>query len=103
MPRFSVAGMRTPPQVYAWSRFGEPEYTTWLDEEMSWKETCYIGDWSFLWQHRITGPDAAKLLSDISVNTFIGFQAGQSKHVIHTNADGKVMHEGVVTKFAEND
>ena len=56
MSRFSVEGMRTPPQVYAWSRFGEPEYTTWLDEELSWKETCYIGDWSFLWQNwTVTG------------------------------------------------
>ena len=35
MTRFSVADMRNPPQEYAWSRFGEPEYTTWLDEELS--------------------------------------------------------------------
>lgn len=94
MARFSVDGMRTPPRVYAWSRFGEPEYTTWLDEELSWKETCYIGDWSFLWQHHFRGPDVLRLFSDIMVNTYKTFSVGQSKHAIHTNRDGKVIHEG---------
>ena len=37
------------PEGYAWTRFGQPEYTDWLDESLSWKQTCYIGDWSFLW------------------------------------------------------
>ncbi|MFG2969396.1 MULTISPECIES: glycine cleavage T C-terminal barrel domain-containing protein [unclassified Streptomyces] len=100
---FTVAGMRTPPATYAWSRFGAPEYTDWLDESMSWKETCYIGDWSFLWQHRISGPDAIRLLADTSVNSFAVFRQGQSKHAIHTNRDGKVIHEGIVTKFGDDD
>jgi hypothetical protein len=30
----SVATMRTPPPLYAWSRFGAPEYTDWFDESM---------------------------------------------------------------------
>jgi vanillate/3-O-methylgallate O-demethylase len=100
---FTVSSMRRPPQVYAWSRFGNPEYTDWLDESMSWKETCSLGNWSFLWQHRFTGPDAVRLISDFSVNTTQQWQIGQSKHAIHTNRDGKVIHEGVVTKFAEED
>ena len=54
--QYTVESMRTVPEGYAWSRFGQPEYTDWLDEACPWKQTCYIGDWSFLWQHRITGP-----------------------------------------------
>jgi vanillate/3-O-methylgallate O-demethylase len=100
---FTVTSMRRPPQVYAWSRFGHPEYTDWLDESMSWKETCSLGDWSFLWQHRFTGPDALRLISDFSVNSTAQWQIGQSKHAIHTNGDGKVIHEGVLTKFADED
>ena len=103
MARFSVAGMRTPPQVYAWSRFGEPEYTTWLDEELSWKENCYIGDWSFLWQHHFRGPDVLRLFSDITVNTYKSFAVGQSKHAIHTNRDGKVIHEGILSRYSADD
>jgi vanillate/3-O-methylgallate O-demethylase len=101
--KYTVSSMRTPPEGYAWSRFGQPEYTDWLDESMSWKDACYIGDWSFLWQHRITGPDALTMLGDITVNTFANFALGQSKHAIHTNQDGKVIHEGILTRFGEEE
>jgi len=100
---FSVDGMRTPPQVYAWSRFGAPEYTDWLDESLSWKQTSEIGDWSFLWQHRFRGPDVLRLFADYSVNSYAKFAIGQSKHVIHTNVDGKVIHEGILTRFGDDD
>ncbi|MFC0247412.1 glycine cleavage T C-terminal barrel domain-containing protein [Citricoccus parietis] len=99
----TVQDMRKGPEGYAWSRFGLPEYTDWMDESLSWKQTCYIGDWSFLWQHRFTGPDALQLISDYTVNNFETFEIGQSKHAIHTNKDGKVIHEGVLTKFGEED
>lgn len=100
---YTVDSMRTPPETYAWSRFGQPEYTDWLDESLSWKQTCYIGDWSFLWQHRFTGPDAIRLFSDITVNRYDRFDIGRSKHAIHTNKDGKVIHEGVLTRFGDEE
>ncbi|WP_245437638.1 glycine cleavage T C-terminal barrel domain-containing protein [Neorhizobium tomejilense] len=84
-------------------RFGEPEYTDWIDESKSWKEACYIGDWSFLWQRWFRGPDALKLFSDISVNSFSKFDIGQSKHVIHCNKDGMVIHEGILSRFGEEE
>jgi len=100
---FDVQGMRTRPQEYFTTRFGHPEYTSFLDENLSWKESAYIGDWSFLWQHRFRGPDVIRLMSDFSVNDYTRFAIGQSKHVIHTNVDGKVIHEGILTKFGEED
>jgi vanillate/3-O-methylgallate O-demethylase len=42
-------------------------------------------------------------MSDFSVNDFSRFAVGQSKHVIHTNEAGKVIHEGILTKFADDD
>lgn len=99
----TVQDMRTGPEGYAWSRFGLPEYTDWMDESLSWKTTCYIGDWSFLWQHRFTGPDALRLIVDFTVKNFETFEIGQSKHAVHTNNDGKVIHEGVLTRFGEDD
>jgi vanillate/3-O-methylgallate O-demethylase len=95
----SVSSMRTPPEGYAWSRWGQPEHTDWLDESLSWEQTCYIGDRSFLWQHRFTGPDVLAMLSEITVSSFARFDIGQSKHAIHTNQDGKVVHEGVLTRL----
>lgn len=95
--------LRRPPEGYFNVRFGQPEYTDWMDESMSWKEACYIGDWSFLAQRRFHGPDAARLLSDISVNSFANFAIGQSKHLIHTNKDGKIIHEGVLSRFSDDE
>lgn len=94
-----VRQMRTTPPGYFTERWGLPEYTDWIDESMSWKEACYIGDWSFLWERRFRGPDVLKLFSDISVNSFAKFDIGQSKHVIHTNKNGNVIHEGILSRL----
>lgn len=99
----SIASMRTTPEGYHNVRFGQHEYTDWIDESMSWKESCYIGDWSFLWERRFTGPDAIRLFSDISVNSFAKFEVGQAKHVIHCNDAGKVIHEGILSRLGEEE
>jgi hypothetical protein len=50
------------------------------------------------WERRVRGPDV-KLFFDISVNSFRKFDVGQSKHGIHTNKNGKVIHEGVLSRL----
>jgi vanillate/3-O-methylgallate O-demethylase len=97
------ASLRRTPEGYFNVRFGKPEYTDWLDESLSWKETCYIGDWSFLWERRFFGPDALKLFSDISVNSFAKFDIGQAKHVIHCNDAGKIIHEGILSRLGQEE
>ena len=99
----NVKDMRTTPEGYFTVRWGLPEYTDWMDECMSWKETCYIGDWTFLWERRFKGPDALKLFSDISTNSFAKFDIGQVKHVIHCNHDGKVIHEGILSRLGQEE
>ena len=99
----SVADMRSTPEGYFTVRWGQPEYTDWIDESMSWKETCYIGDWSFLWERRFRGPDVLKLFSDVSVNSFANFPVRQSKHVIHCNDAGKIIHEGILSHLGDEE
>ncbi len=99
----SPKSLRTAPEGYYNVRFGKPEYTDWLDESMSWKETCYIGDWSFLWERRFKGRDALRLFSDISVNSFAKFDVGQAKHAIHCSEAGKVIHEGVLSRLGDDE
>lgn len=82
--------------------WGKLEYTGWMDEGLSWKNDCYIGDWSYLDEMRVEGPDALKLFSDFAVNSFAKFDVGQAKHAIFCNIDGKVIGEGVLMKEAEN-
>jgi vanillate/3-O-methylgallate O-demethylase len=98
--KIDVSRMRSTPEGHFTTRWGLPEYTDWIDETNSWKHSCYIGDWSFLWERRFEGPDVLRLFSDISVNSFAKFDIGQSKHVIHCDHDGKVIHEGILSRLA---
>jgi hypothetical protein len=59
----TVNAMRTIPEGDFTTRWGLPEYTDWIDESLSWKETCYIGDWPFLWERRETD-DSCKNLTE---------------------------------------
>ncbi|SCZ05966.1 MULTISPECIES: glycine cleavage T C-terminal barrel domain-containing protein [unclassified Pseudomonas] len=89
----------TPPYSPGW---GGPEFTSWQDEQLSWKSTCYIGDWSFLWDVEFEGPEALRLFRDISVNSFENFSIGQAKHVVQCDSNGKVVGEGVLMRLGEN-
>ncbi|MFE7835138.1 glycine cleavage T C-terminal barrel domain-containing protein [Streptomyces sp. NPDC057474] len=98
-----VSQLRRPLKYHAGDIWGPPQFTNWVDEERSWKENCYIGDWSFLPSLRYTGPDALRLFADCSVNTMGNFRIGQSKHIIHCNHDGKVIEEGILTRTGEQE
>jgi vanillate/3-O-methylgallate O-demethylase len=82
---------------------GRPEYTGWQDEQMSWKTTCYIGDWSFVPQIRVQGLDAERLFTDLSVNNIADFPEGRAKHCIQCNEDGKVIAEGILFRHGADD
>jgi vanillate/3-O-methylgallate O-demethylase len=98
-----INALRNSPGCYH-PGWGGPEYTNWRDEQMSWKQTCYIGDWSFLGSTLnllFEGPEALKLLSNLSVNSFAKFDIGQAKHIIQSNDDGKVITEGILMRLGE--
>lgn len=99
-------GLRRP-LVDRYIRFAntwEPfEYTDWIDESQSWKNTCYIGDWSPLMKLRVSGRDALKFFSDIAINSFAKFDVGQAKHAVFCNVQGKVMGEGILMRLGEHD
>ena len=79
------------------------EFTDWIDESMSWKETCYIGDWSPLMKFSVKGPQALEFWSSITINSFSAFDIGQAKHAVLPNSDGKVMGEGILMRLAEDE
>ena len=96
-----ISAMRAaqPGFVMGWRKW---EHTSWQDEQLSWKNTCYIGDWSFLMDLEVEGPDALRVFSDSSVNSFAKFDVGQAKHIVQCNSAGKVIVEGVLMRMAEN-
>lgn len=81
--------------------WGKLEFTGWADENVSWKETCCIGDWSYLDELRVEGPDALRFFSDFIVNSVAKFAVGQAKHVICCNLNGKVIGEGILMRHGE--
>ncbi|PSR75082.1 glycine cleavage T protein [Coniella lustricola] len=94
--------------VHEWSRFLGPfeanEFTNWIDESLSWKKTCYIGDWSPLLKIRVTGPEAKAFFEYISTNHWPTFEAFTGKSAIFCRSkDGAIMGEGVLLKVAEDD
>lgn len=79
------------------------EYTNWIEEQMSWKETCYIGDWSFMPDLHTTGPEALDLWRDLTVNTVEDFPIGKAKHAVHCNEQGKVIGDGILYRAGEEE
>lgn len=82
--------------------FGGPEYTGWQDEQLSWKTDCYLGDWSFLWDIEVRGPDALRLFSDTGINSVPKFAIGQAKHLVQCDSNGKVIAEGVLMRMEDD-
>jgi glycine cleavage system aminomethyltransferase T len=73
------------------------EFTNWRDEQRSWRETCALFDQS----HHMTdlyleGPEAAKLLSDLGVNSFKGFAVDKAKQFVACNHDGHVIGDAIL-------
>jgi vanillate/3-O-methylgallate O-demethylase len=91
------------PRYNAFGGYFEPfEFTGWVDESMSWKQTCYIGDWSPMSKLRLVGPDALRFFSETTVNSYAAFAVGQAKHAIFCNANGNIMGEGILVREAED-
>lgn len=98
---YTSADMRTGLDIA--SSWGRLEYTGWQDENVSWKEDVYIGDWSHLDELHVVGPDALKLFSDFAVNSFAKFAIGQAKHAIFCNSSGRVIGEGILARQSDDD
>jgi vanillate/3-O-methylgallate O-demethylase len=98
-----VQSLRQPIQGHFDTWWGPPQYTSWVDESLSWKNSCYIGDWSFLPSVRFGGRDLWKLFSEQAVNTMNNFQSGQSKHLLMCTPEGKMLEEGILSRTGENE
>ena len=74
-----------------------PEFSNWRDEQRAWRETAVLFDQSHhMVDLFIEGPDAAKLLSHLAINSFAGFGAGRAKQFVPCNHDGQVIGDGIL-------
>ncbi|MDN4476305.1 aminomethyl transferase family protein [Demequina sp. SYSU T00192] len=80
----------------------EPEYAGWAAEQRAWRDGVSIADLSFhMYNTALKGPDAMRLLSDVSANNYERFAIGQAKQFVPVAADGNIISDGILLREGE--
>lgn len=74
-----------------------PEFSNWRSEQLAWRNSVALLDQS----HHMTdlflsGPDAARLLSDTGVNSFARFPVDAAKQFIAVNHEGYLIGDAIL-------
>ncbi|GKY86637.1 aminomethyl transferase family protein [Sinisalibacter aestuarii] len=73
------------------------EFSHWIEEMRAWRESAALMDQSFhMTDLYVKGPDAIKLLSDLSVNSFAGFGKNKAKQLVCVSHEGYVIGDAIV-------
>ncbi|MGH3249252.1 MAG: hypothetical protein ACRDOI_24020 [Trebonia sp.] len=80
----------------------DPEYAGWREEQHAWHEAVSLSDVSHhMFDTFIEGPDATRLLSDVSANNYENFAVGQAKQFIPVTTTGNIVTDGILARTAE--
>jgi vanillate/3-O-methylgallate O-demethylase len=80
------------------------EFTNWRDEQRAWRETAVLFDQSHhMAELNVKGPDALKLLSHLTINSFASFTPNKAKQMVPCSYDGYVIGDGILFYLAENE
>jgi vanillate/3-O-methylgallate O-demethylase len=80
-----------------------PEFTNWRDEQQAWRKTCVLYDQSHhMVDIYVEGPDALKLLSHLTINSFKNFTVNKAKQFVPCSYDGYVIGDGILFYLEEN-
>src|SRR6476469_8510861 len=80
-----------------------PEYTNWRDEQRAWRETCVLFDQSHhMVDQYVEGPDALKLISYLTINSFANFPVNRAKQMVPCSYSGHVIGDGILFHLEEN-
>ena len=73
------------------------EFSNWRDEQRAWRETAVLFDQSHhMAEILVKGPDAAKMLSHLAINTFANFTPNKAKQFVPCSYDGYVIGDGIL-------
>jgi len=79
------------------------EFSNWRDEQRAWQQSCVLFNQSYhMTDMYVQGPDALRLLSDLGVNSFKGFEPDKAKQFVPCNYDGYVIGD-VILFYLEKD
>jgi vanillate/3-O-methylgallate O-demethylase len=81
-----------------------PEFSNWRDEQRAWRDSAVLFDQSHhMVDIYIKGPDALKLVSYLTINTFTNFPVNRAKQFVPCTWDGYVIGDGILFHLAENE
>lgn len=81
-----------------------PEFTTWRDEQLAWRNSIAVHDQSYHMQSlHVRGPDALAFTQYLSVNTFKNFEVGAAKQLVCCSPEGYLIGDAILYHMAEND
>jgi vanillate/3-O-methylgallate O-demethylase len=87
----------TPPVV-------APEYSGWRKEQAAWKDGVALMDLSYhMWDTFVTGPDATRMLSELSANNYEKFAVDQAKQFVTVNESGFLVGDAILLRRGEQD
>lgn len=79
------------------------EYAGWRAEQRAWHEGVAVSNLSHhMYDMVIEGPDATKLLSEVSANNYEKFAVGQAKQIVPVTERGFIVTDGILAREAEN-
>ena len=80
-----------------------PEFSNWRDEQRAWRENCVLFDQSHhMVDIFVEGPDAFKMLSYLTINSFKNFTVNKAKQFVPCSYDGYVIGDGILFHLEEN-
>jgi len=73
------------------------EFSNWRTEQVAWRESVVLFDQSHhMAEITIKGPDALRLCSYTTINSFQNFAPGKAKQMVPTSYDGYVIGDGIL-------
>ena len=80
------------------------EFGNWRDEQSAWRKTAVLFDQSHhMAEITVKGPDALKLMSYCTINSFANFTPNRAKQMVPCSHDGYVIGDGIVFYLDKGD
>ncbi|HEY2399597.1 MAG TPA: hypothetical protein VGI23_04535, partial [Steroidobacteraceae bacterium] len=80
------------------------EFSNWRDEQRAWRETAVLFDQTHhMAELTVKGPDALKLITHTTINSFAQFAPNKAKQMVPVSHDGYVIGDGILFYLAENE
>ena len=78
-----------------------PQFTTWQDEQKSWRQTAVLFEQRHMTDVYFEGPGVRRLLSDVAVNSFATFGPMKAKQLLVCNEEGQYIGDAILFGLGE--